>query len=175
MVIMLLALAAVSCGDNSFPDSTQTDEAHTSVHMVSPEVQAKIVADVTDDLRIIGQTGADTAGLSQAMNGKALTETKAAVGKDLAQGKCRKRDYQNISVHTTSFSLPVAEVSAEFDDGGYYVDANTGVALEEPKTEHKNYALAVVEEDGRWKINLILSPSATSTIPNSTDQGQTSP
>ena len=139
---------------------------------MSPEVDAKILADVTGDLQIISGTGADTAQLNQAMTGKALNDIKTTIGKDLSQGKYRKRNYQNIKVRTTSYSLPVVEVAAEFDDNGYYVDANTGEALGQPSSEHKSYALAAVEEEGRWKISLILSPSATSTTSNAS---QTSP
>ncbi|MHB8859446.1 MAG: hypothetical protein ACYC6Z_08210 [Thermoleophilia bacterium] len=169
---MLAAVFLASCGG----DQASTDQAvtavRTSAHEVPPEVDAKILADVTQDLQIISNAGADTAPLADAMTGKALSETKATIGKDLSQGKYRKRDYQNIKVRTSSYSLPVVEVAAEFDDNGYYVDANTGEALDQPTNEHKSYALAAVEEGGRWKISLILSPSATSTTGNSSQTNQ---
>ncbi len=173
MIIFSILIAAFlsSCGSEQ-PSADQTATTHTSAHEVPPEVDARILADITQDLQTISGAGADTAALGDAMTGKALSETKATIGADLAQGKYRKRDYQNIKVRTTSYSLPVVEVAAEFDDNGYYVDANTGAALDQPTNEHKSYALAAVEEGGRWKISLILSPSATSTTSNSSQSNQ---
>ncbi|MDO8737181.1 MAG: hypothetical protein Q7K29_08915, partial [Thermoleophilia bacterium] len=163
-LIIGLALFSVSCdSNNNASSSTETQPQHSSAHQAPPEVEAKILEDVTEDLRIIVATGSDTSQLSTAMTGKALEETKAQIGKDLAEGKVRKRDYQNIDVKLGDYTMPIAEVLAEFEDMGYYVDASTGVALTEPSKEHKSYALAVVEESGRWKIRLILSPTATTT------------
>jgi len=164
IVIFALALPAISCGSDSDKPSTITQDAsHSSAHQASPEVEAKIIADAADDLRIISAAGAGTSQMATAMTGKALEETKAQVASDLAQGKVRKRDYQNINVYLQDYTLPIAEVRAEFDDLGYYIDATTGAALDSPTSEHKKYALALVEEGARWKIKLILSPSATST------------
>lgn len=122
-----------------------------------------MVADAADDLRIISAAGADTSQLATALTGKALEETKAQMASDLAQGKVRKRDYQNINVSLQEYTLPIAEARAEFDDMGYYIDATTGAALDSPTGEHKKYALALMEEGDRWKIRLILSPDATTT------------
>jgi len=163
-------LISVSCGSNDDSTTTETQAQHVSAHQAPPEVEARILEDVKEDLRIIASAGSDTSQLSTAMTGKALDEMKGQIGKDLAEGKIRKRDYQNIEVKLGDYTSPVAEVLAEFDDMGYYTDANTGAALTESSKEHRSYALAVVEESGRWKIRLILSPSATTTTP---DQGQT--
>jgi hypothetical protein len=172
-VVLALTLFSVSCdSNNDAPSSTETQAAHSSAHQAPPEVEAKILADTTEDLKIIAGTGADTSQLATALTGKALEETKAQIGKDLAEGKIRKRDYQNLNVLAGDYTAPVAEVLAEFDDMGYYVDANTGASLASPTNEHKSYALAVVEEGGRWKIKLILSPSATTTTPTEGQTGQ---
>lgn len=172
-VVIALALFTISCeSDNNAPTATETQAQHSSAHQAPPEIEAKILADTTEDLNIIAATGSDTSQLSMALTGKALEETKAQIGKDLAEGKIRKRDYQNINVRLGDYTLPIAEVFAEFDDMGYYVDANTGATLTEPNKEHKSYALAVIEEEGRWKIRLILSPSATTTTSTEGQTGQ---
>jgi len=172
-VVMALALFTVSCeSDNNASTATEAQSQRSSAHQAPSEVEAKILADTAEDLRVIAATGSDTSQLSTVMTGKALDETKAQIGKDLAEGKVRKRDYQNINVRLGDYTLPIAEVFVEFDDMGYYVDANTGAALGEPANEHKSYALAVVEEGSRWKIRLILSPSATTTTPTEGQTGQ---
>lgn len=171
-VLIALALFTVSCeSDNNTPIVTATQE-HVSAHEAPPEIAEKILADTTEDLRIIAATGADTASLNKALTGKALDEIKAQAATDLAEGKIRKRDYQNINVRLGDYTLPIAEVLVEFDDTGYYVDAGTGAALSEPTNEHKSYAMAVIEEEGRWKIRLILSPTATTTTPTEGQTGQ---
>lgn len=169
-VVMALAFFIVSCDSDDTPAVTETQPQHVSAHQAPPEVEEKILADTAEDLRVIAAAGSDTSQLSTVMTGKALEETRAQIATDLAEGKIRKRDYQNITVLLGDYTLPIAEVLAEFDDMGYYVDANTGAALSEPSNEHKSYAMAVIEEDGRWKIRLILSPSATTT---SSAEGQT--
>lgn len=162
-VLVVVALICVSCGSTVTTNQEETQPAHTSAHQASPEVEQKIVADATEDLQIIASSGKDSSLLAKALTGKALEDTKSALNKDLAQGKYKQRDYQNINVRMTAYTAPVAEVFAEFDDNSYYVDASSGAALGQPALEHKSYALALVEEEGRWKIMLILSPSAKTT------------
>lgn len=163
-VLAAALLVPVSCGSDSSSQAGTTQEIpHNSAHQAPPEIEQKILADAREDLAIIASAGADTSTLSNALTGSALTDTKAQTDKDLAEGKYRKRDYQNINVRLQDYAAPIAEVFAEFDDNGYYVDAVTGAALGQPVNEHKSYALALVEEGNRWKIRLILAPSAAST------------
>jgi len=158
-VLLAVILVCASCGSTTTsPEETQP--AHTSAHQAPPEVEQKIVADATEDLQIIASSGKDSSLLAKALTGKALEDTKSVLNKDLAQGKYKRRDYQNINVSMTDYTAPVAEVFAEFDDNSYYVDAGSGAALGQPALEHKSYALALVEDEGRWKIMLILSPTA---------------
>ncbi len=162
VVVVAVALVA-GCGSNSSdPGSETTGTEKQFAHEVAPEIEEKILADAVDDLKVIAATGADTSQLPTVLTGSALESTKNSIAADAAQGKVRKRDYQNINVRMQGYVQPQAEVFAEFDDSGYYVDAATGAALGSPANEHKSYALAMVEEGGRWKIQMILSPTATS-------------
>jgi len=166
----MVALFIGACDDGSQSNNTDTTptQARASAHQSSPEVEQKVLADATEDLRIIAATGQDASGLSQALTGKALDETRASMNKDLADGKYRKRDYQNIKVRLQDFTAPIAQVFAEFDDNGFYVDASNGAALTQPTQEHKTYALAMVEEDGRWKITGIYASAGTTTATTTT-------
>jgi hypothetical protein len=162
-VLVVVTLICVSCGSTATTNQEKAQAANTSAHQASPELEQRIVADASEDLQIIASSGKDSSRLAKALTGKALEDTKSALNKDLAQGKYKQRHYQNINVRMTAYTAPVAEVFAEFDDNSYYVDASSGAALTQPALEHKSYALALVEEEGRWKIMLILSPSANTT------------
>jgi hypothetical protein len=162
---MVLAFAALSCGsgDSQSESVTDTTPTKTSAHAPTEELQAKIIADTTDDLNLVAGAGKDVSVLPQAMKGSALQETTASTNQDLAQGKYKTREYQTMDVRLDSYNFPLAQVVVEFDDYGYYVDANTGEALGEPTQEHHKIDLALSEEDGRWKIQTILAPSNAST------------
>lgn len=157
------------CDNGAQPGDTTPTQAHGApAHQVTPEIEKKVIDDATDDLKIIAASGKDAAGLARALTGKALEEARTTLTNDLAQGKYRQRDYQGIQVRVQDVTGTVAGVSAEFDDNGFYVDAGTGAALTDPTREHKKYALAMVEEDGRWKIKSIFSASATTTTSTDT-------
>lgn len=153
MTVLFLA----SCGGE---DETTTK---TPAHAITPETVDQITANTTEDLQTVASTGSDTTALGTALTGKALEDMKKQVATDLAAGKVKNREYRNISVRFEEFNPPFAEVFAEFDDYGYYVDANTGAALGQPPGTHVSFAMAVVEEDGRWKIQGIFSPSNPNT------------
>lgn len=164
MLIVAISLASMafilfsSCGDDSSPTDTKS-----SAHKVTAEDRDRIIAETIEDLNIISSIETDTAVLATAMSGQALEEMKAGIVKELAEGKVKKRDYQNISATFEQLNYPVAQVLVEFDDFSYYVDAKTGAALSEPTGEHMRYAMAVVEEDGLWKIQGIFAPSSAET------------
>lgn len=168
ITVALFIGACDSSSQSSNTDTTPTQARGAPAHQSSPELEQKVLADATEDLRIIAATGQDASGLSQALTGKALEETRAAINQDLADGKYRKRDYQNIKVRLQDFTAPIAQVFAEFDDNGFYVDASSGAALTQPTQEHKTYALAMVEEDGRWKITGIYASAGTTTATTTT-------
>lgn len=163
MLIVAIFLAAMtviiftSCGDSSSSDTTPAG------HKVTAEESEKIVADTTEDLNLIDSVETDTAVLATAMTGKGLNEMKTAIEKDLAAGKIKKRDYRNISAEFVQLDIPYAEVLAEFDDFSYYVDAKTGATLSQPAGTHMRFAMALVEEDGRWKIQGVFAPSTPET------------
>lgn len=159
----MVALFIGACDNGTAQTETTETQAKTPAHQASPELEKKIVDDAMQDLKAIAAAGQDTNSLAQALTGKALDETKAVMAQDLAQGKYRKRDYQNINVRLQDYAAPVAQVFAEFDDKGYYVDAASGAALTEPANERKTYALALIEEGGRWKIKGIYAAEATTT------------
>lgn len=168
--LVAVTLFVVSCGsDSSSSDSETATQPHKSAHVVPPEIQQKVVDDARQDLDIIIASGADTSLLPTALTGAALKDAQAQDAQDLTAGKYRKHDYQNINLRFQDFALPYAEVFVEFDDYGYYVSTATGAAIDQPTKEHKSYALALVEEGNRWKIQQILSPSAAS---QSTPSGQ---
>lgn len=159
---MVFATAfSFACG-SSESGNTETETVSSSVHQLPTEAEQKVTADAEADLRVIASVGKDPSPLSQAMTGTALSDTTVSINSDLAQGKYKKRDYQNIHVIFQDYTSPVASVFAEFDDNGYFIDASTGAALGPQASEHKQYALALVEEENRWKIKMILSPSAAS-------------
>lgn len=166
VVVALVAVAGCGSGDSADTATEPTETEKQFAHEVAPEIEEKILADAREDLEIIAATGADPSQLPTAMTGNALETTRNTIAADAAQGRVRKRDYQNINVRMQGFISPVAEVFAEFDDSGYYIDAATGAAIDSPTNEHKSYALAMVDEGGRWKIQMILSPTATSTTPS---------
>lgn len=174
LLVLLVAwlLFPLACGSNSTiaPETMATTGA--SAHQLPEEVQQKIVADTVEDLNLVASTGADATALPQALTGPELEKMRTALAADLAQGKYKKREYKNIKVTLQEYSPPIAQMSAEFDDASYYVDAKTGAALEAPSGEHKTYALAMVEEGNRWKIKYVLSPIGTDTQQASAGVGQ---
>ncbi|MFA6001608.1 MAG: hypothetical protein WC828_05780 [Thermoleophilia bacterium] len=151
------ALFASSCGNDA---ETQTT---TSAHDITQEMIDNINVQSKEDLQIVAGVETDTSVLSQAMTGKALSDMKAGVEKDLGQGKVKKRDYRNLNTRYEQYDPPFAEVFAEFDDYSYYVDSKTGAALSEPTGEHRTYAMALIMEDDRWKLEGIYASSNAST------------
>ncbi len=151
-----------SCGDTETPTTTATGAhaARTPAHQLPEETQQQIVADVKKDLEVIASMEKDDSVLAEAMTGEALAEMRSQAAADLAAGKYKKRDYREVKVELTGYTSPVAEVKVEFDNYGYYVDANSGKALETPSGEHVTLAMAVIEEDGRWEIKGIFSPES---------------
>lgn len=162
---MAVALLVVSCGDGSNPASETVNpaSAHELAHEAPPEMVDKVKADVAEDLDIISRVTTDTASFPQALTGKALADMKKMAEDDLAAGRYRVRDYRNVSVEVNGYTSPVMEVRVDFEDFGYYADASTGQALDSPSGEQKALAMAVVEEDGRWKIKGIFSATGTET------------
>jgi hypothetical protein len=157
-VLLVMAVALSACSDD---DTTETSIIG---HSLTPEQIEKMLMDAREDLEIIvGVTPETVADLSRALTGSALAQTRAGMDEDLAQGRYRKRDYQNISLAFEQYNAPFVEVFAEFDDAGYYVDAATGEQLTQPLNEHEALALSLTEEDGRWKISGIFEPSTEST------------
>ena len=160
VAISLLAVAALlfsSCGDAS-----QSEEG-TSGHKLTSEDLDRIVVETIDDLNTVASVETDTSALSTAMTGDGLEQMKSGIEKDLAAGKIKKRDYRNITATFEEFNFPFAEVLAEFDDFSYYVDANTGANITQPTGQHMRFAMAVVEEEGRWKIQGVFAPSTPET------------
>ena len=172
LIIIPIAAAALafsfSCGPSD--NNTQTQTTPTYAHQLAPEQEARVISDAKADLQVITAAGKDTSTLSQAMSGSALAQMQATISQDLAQGKYRKRVYDNIHVVMQDYTDPYASVFVEFDDKSYYVDAGTGTPLDQPQSQHKAYAMALVQDkkdNNRWKINMILAPQAngTSTTP----------
>lgn len=150
---------ALSCGGEN-----SATQAVPSAHQLSPETRDQIVGNVEEDLQVVAGVQPETLGdLPRALTGKALEDTKKSMEDDLVQGRYRRRDYRNLNVRLYEYFEPVAQVFVEFDDFGYYVDARTGAALEQPAAAHHAYSLAVIEEEGRWKIKSILEPSTPET------------
>ena len=163
-LVLVLALVALSCGSGGSDSQPSTvDTTATSAHDPSPQVKDQIVADATADLNLIASSGKDTSVLPQALKGTALQNTTDTINQDLAAGKYKKRDYQNLQVRLDDYNYPIAQVVAEFDDNSYYVDANSGQALSQPTGQHMTFDLALVEEEGRWKIQGIFLPSNANT------------
>ena len=159
-----MAIFLISCGSSSTATDGTTTATVTSPHQISTADQQQIVADARTDLNEIAAAGKNPATLTSALTGKALSDMEAEIDGDLAQGKYKKRVFQNIVVKIEDFTAPVAEVSADFDDSSYYVDARTGARLgQQPAAQHRSYALALQKEGNRWKISMILSPNATTT------------
>ena len=159
-----MAIFLISCGSNgAATDGAATTATVASPHQISGADQQQIVADARTDLNEIAAVGQNPATLTSALTGKALSDMEAEIDGDLAQGKYKKRVFQNIVVKIQDFTAPVAEVAAEFDDSSYYVDARTGAQLGQPRAQHRSYALALQKEGNRWKISMILSPNATTT------------
>ena len=162
-VALATAIFLISCSSNDASAGGTTTATVASPHQISPAVQKQIVADARTDLDEVAAVGKNPSVLTSALMGKALSEMEAEIDGDLAQGKYRKRDFSNIVVKIEDYSAPVAEVSADFDDSSYYVDAKTGAQLGQPASQHRSYALAMQEEGGRWKISQFLSANATTT------------
>lgn len=158
-----MAIFLISCGSNNPAAEETTTATVTSPHQISKEVQQRIIADAKKDLREIAAVGQNPTALASALTGKALSDMEAEIDGNLAQGRYKKRDFSNIVVKIEDYTAPVAEVSADFDDSSYYVDARTGAQLGRPAPQHRSYALAMQKSGDRWKISMILSPKATTT------------
>jgi len=162
LLIAAVIAATVVITTSSCGESTSTDTVPIG-HRLSTEEQERIVSETIDDLNQIAAVETDTSALAAVMTGDALNEMKTGIDKALAEGKIKKRDYQNVTATFVQFDSPYAQVSAEFDDFSYYVDAKTGAELTQPSGTHMKYAMAIVEEDGRWKIRGIYPPSTPET------------
>lgn len=175
IALTLVALAAIlftSCGESSSTQETP------SGHKLTAEEREKIIADTVDDLSLIAGIQTDTSLLGTAMTGKALDEMKQTVEKDLAEGKVKKREYRNVTAEFEEINFPYAEVLAEFDDFSYFTDAKTGATLSQPTGTHMRFAMALIEEDGNWKIQGIFAPSTPETprqLPQTSGATGTSP
>lgn len=151
-------MLALACGGESVTSSGPP------AHQLPPGAGDQIVADVMDDLQIVAAATPETPeDLSRALTGRALDDTRKSREDDLSRGRYRRREYRNVNARLYEYFAPVAQVFVEFDDYGYYVDAKSGASLEEPSTAHRAYSLAVIEEEGRWKIKSILEPSTPET------------
>ena len=154
-VTAMAALLITSCGESS--------QVTKPPHSLTPEEQERLITETTENLNKVAQAGSDVSLLPEALTGTALEETTQQIQDDLAQGKVKKREYQNINISMNQFNYPIAQVVAEYDDYGYYADANSGASLTQPSASHVKLALAVIEEDGRWKIDQILAASTPET------------
>ncbi|MHB1325923.1 MAG: hypothetical protein ACYDGS_09605 [Thermoleophilia bacterium] len=161
LIILMTAalLLPLACGTEDTVTPESKAQVGTSAHQLPEGAEAKVIADATDDLKLVTAAGADPTVLPKALTGQALEDMKSTLAGDQAQGKYKKRDYQNIKVRFQDYLPDTAQVYAEFDDVSYYVDAKTGAALEAPSRVHKAYALALVEEENHWKIKTVLAPS----------------
>ena len=164
-ILVAAALVFTACGNDNAVSTVgaETAAAHDLAHDTPPELVDRVNEDVVEDLQIISAVTVDTASFSQAMTGEALADMNKSAADDLAAGKYRKRDYRDVSVLINGYVSPVVEVRVDFEDHGYYVDASTGEALEAPSGERRTFAMALVEEEGQWKIKGIYSPTGTET------------
>ncbi|GBE58266.1 hypothetical protein BMS3Abin01_01199 [bacterium BMS3Abin01] len=165
-VLVVVAFTFTACGNDEAVSTVGTETAaaaHDLAHDIPSELVDRVNEDVVEDMEIISSVTVDTASFSLAMTGEALTDMNRMAADDLAAGKYRKRDYRDVSVLINGYISPVVEARVEFDDYGYYVDVSTGEALESPSGERKTFAMALVEEDGQWKIKGIYSPTGTET------------
>ncbi len=169
-VILLLGLASlviVSCGSGAQAGTgTGTTQNFTELHSATPDQQKRILADVNDDIKVITGVTTNPAGFSQALSGPMLDGQKKQFDQDMAKGRYRKRDYRNVTIKFEGYNDPVAELTLEFDDFGYYVDAKTGARLSQPTGQHQKYDMAVKVDGGRWKIEGLFAPSNASTPTN---------
>ncbi|MBE0428794.1 MAG: hypothetical protein IBX61_02860 [Thermoleophilia bacterium] len=154
-LLITAVLLLASCGEAT--------EGNPSAHQLSPEEMERVVSETRENLDRVAAAGADVSMLTEALTGSALEETAKKIEEDLTLGRIKKREYGNIEIFFNQFNSPIAQVSVEYDDLGYYVDANTGASLTQPTGEHVRLALAAIEEDGRWKISLILAASTPET------------
>lgn len=165
-VLVVAALMFTACGNNDAASTVGAETAtaaHDLAHDIPSELVDRVNEDVVEDMEIISSVTVDTAPFSLAMTGEALADMNRMAADDLAAGKYRKRDYRDVSVLINGYISPVVEARVEFDDYGYYVDASTGKALTASSGEHKTFAMALVEEEGQWKIKGIYSPTGTET------------
>ncbi len=163
-VLVALIMPAASCGDDQAAETqTAAGEAHNYAHQAPRELEQVIIDDVKEDLGIISTVRADPAPFTQAMTDVALADIQNQHAKDLAEGRYRVRVYENIEVRVTGYTDPIAEALVEFDDKSYYADSATGTAIDSPANERTGFAMALVEEEGQWKIKGIFSPSGAET------------
>lgn len=159
-ILAVLIMAAASCGDDETTGTqTAAEETHNYAHQAPKELEQVIIDDVLEDLGIIMSVRADATPFPQAMTDEALVDIQAQHAEDLAAGRYRIRDYGDITVKITGYTDPIADALVEFDDKSHYVDATTGSAIDSPTNERTAFAMALVEEEGQWKIKGIFSPS----------------
>ncbi len=164
--VFLLGLASLviaSCGSGAQAGTTGTTQNFSQLHSKTPDQQKQILNDVHNDLTLIMGITNNPAGFPQALTGAALDSQKKQFDQDMAQGRYRKRDYRNMTLKFEGYDDPIAEMSLEFDDYGYYVDAKTGHQLSQPSRQHQKFDLAVKEDGGHWKIERLLAPSNSRT------------
>ncbi|MEK7816763.1 MAG: hypothetical protein AAB281_00750 [Actinomycetota bacterium] len=161
--MMLSATVLFSaCGDSDNAKNGSADGGGPPGHQLSQEQVDKMLGDLAYDLSFIGSVGpGDTAALATVLTGAALSDTQNTITSELAQGKYKKRIYEDINARLEVYNYPSAEVFVEFTDKGYYIDPNTQAVLDQPTSERKAYSLSLVQENERWKINGIYLPSTS--------------
>lgn len=159
-LLLILVLTGAACGgDDSAGSGTAAQEAHSANGQIPEELVQEITEAVNRDMEIIMSVKGDSAPLAEAMTDGALEDAQAQHAHDLAVGRYLVREYDNLTVEVTGYTEPTAEVLIELDDNSYYVNSETGAAVDSPTNEHASYILALVEEGGQWKIQGIYSSS----------------
>jgi hypothetical protein len=126
--------------------------------------QAKLLADLKNDFKIIQDVTDDPKPLSKAMDGQALSKTTKTIKELLAKGSVRVRNYDDMKFDITGYIKGVAQVSLEFTDRGYKYSLKTKKIITQPQNIKIKLALAVKKKEGVWKIIEILKPAAQNKI-----------
>lgn len=164
-IVSLVILAGtaywLSANKKADPKVKITDRKQVNMaHQMPVNLEKEMIADLKKDVKVIENTTTDTGRLSEALEAKALTDTKKTIEEKLKNNIATKRNFKDTKFVVSNYTKDVASVLFEFTDKSYAYDVKTNKELSKPTNKKVKLALSVKKIGKRWKITGIFSSGA---------------
>jgi len=157
-IISIFVISLSSCALSGEKADSKDDKngKEPASHTMTKKQEKALLDDLKENVKIINSTREDTSSLSKALTGSLLESTLKQHSDDAANNIIRVRKYSSPKFEIGNYVPGTVGVTMKFTDKGYLMNRETKEKLDKPKNKKTTLILALMEEEGRWKIFEIL-------------------